>query len=233
MSSISSTSASSPEKLLRTKQPQYYSKFSKVQLDKVRAIRARHPSDWDAVKNLRASGFSRYPGFQGAKVNWIDELDHSDSTLSILTAVSGSKWLATMRIQDGRNGALEAEKYIDLKSLLTSEHLPSAQFSRLSVMKDPDAIHAMAGLFKAGFIWCLRNNIASIVCTTPRWSYPIYEAMSFCSLGVRGEFIHSFSSPTPHRTLLLSVKDAPSLWQRDSNPMLNQFVSLDHPNLIV
>jgi hypothetical protein len=138
-----------------------------------------------------------------------------------------------MRVQDGRNQQLEAAMHMDLDSLLAEDHLPAAQFSRLSVMKDPDAIHAMAGLFKAGFLWCRRNGIASIICTTPRWSYPIYEAMSFISLGTRGEFVHTFGSPAPHKTLLLPVKDAPLFWQRDANPMLTQFVDLEHPNLIV
>jgi hypothetical protein len=211
----------------------YYSRFSTVQLDKVRVIKAQQLSEWKQVEMLRAGGFSRYPGFQEEPIDWIDELDRSESTFSLLAAGPDGNWVATMRIQDGRNNMLEVSKYIDINSLLTREHTPAAQFSRLSVKKDPGAIHAMAGLFKAGFLWCKRNNIAAIICATPRWSYPIYQSMSFTSLGASGEFTHNFSSPTPHKTLLLPVGDAPSLWKRDANPMFDQFVELEHPDLIV
>ena len=208
-----------------------HQRFAKINLAGIRVIRAKTSEDWFHVARLRADGFARVPGFREPPKTWTDELDTSDRAFTLLASGQNHEWIATMRVQDGRKGPLELAKSINLGSLLKPNEHPTAQFSRLSVAKGPDSMSAMFGLFKAGWRWCVRQQVSSILCATPPWARPIYDFMLFRTLGKEGEFVHEFPAPVPHISMLLPVSASIDMWRRAGIPVLGQFVDLHHPDL--
>jgi hypothetical protein len=168
------------------------------------------------------------PKFDIPPESWIDEVDASGSALTLLACGQANEWIATMRIQDGRLQALELSKFVNLEKLLHAHEKPVAQFSRLSVAKDPDSINTMFGLFKAAWLWCLNQGLSSGVCATPRWSQPIYDFMLFRPLA---EFIHQFPAKTRHVAMVLPASAPIELWRSDIVTVRDQFVEFNHPNL--
>ncbi len=208
-----------------------YNRFAKISLEGIRVIRAKTPEDWYHVTRLRAEGFSRVPGFSEAPKTWTDELDTSDRAFTLLACGQTNGWIATMRVQDGRKGPLELAKFVNFESLLKPTEQPTSQLSRLSVVKGPNSMNAMFGLFKAAWRWCVRQQISSMICATPPWARPIYDFLTFRPLGTEGEFVHDFPVPTRHITMLVSVSAPFELWRSDNMPLREQIVDIIHPDL--
>jgi acyl carrier protein len=209
-------------------------RFASACFDAVRVIRATTPEHWAAVSRLRASGFSRIPGFNQHPEKWTDNLDESPQAFSLLACGRSGQWSATMRVQDGRLGALEIAKFINIQAILKTHQHPAVQMARLSVLHGPEAMDLMFGIIKAAWGWCIRNEMASIICAAPSWTRDIYDFMLFSSLGPAGEFFHDFPTPTPHATMLLSpLVGAELLWRTNNHPLCGQFFDTYHPGLFI
>jgi len=203
---------------------------SRIDLGGVRVRVAVSDADFGIVAELRRTGFSRVIP-DSANVCWIDDLDHAPGVFSLIGYSEQGEPVASMRVQDGRRGALELERFVPLVELVGPEDLPATQFGRLSVIKAPGSRTVMYGLFKAAWRWALRENIRNIVITTPPWSKPIYDAMFFAALGPRGEFLHQYAGGAPHITMTLPVLGAEKIWRVGGSPLCQQIFDTDHPHL--
>lgn len=207
-----------------------HARQSRVDLSGVRVRVAATNADFEIVADLRRTGFSRVIP-DSTNICWIDELDSAPGVFSLIGFSEHGEPVATMRVQDGRTGPLELERFVPLVELVTPDDLPATQFGRLSVIKAPGSPIVMYGLFKAAWRWGFRENIRSIVITTPPWSKPIYDAMFFAALGPRGEFLHQYAGGAPHVTMTLPVFGAEKIWRVGGSPLCQQIFDTDHPHL--
>lgn len=203
---------------------------SRIDLSGVRVRIADSDADFQLVAEIRRAGFGRVVN-TSVQTMWLDVLDDSLGTFSLLGYTADGQPVATMRVQDGRLCRLELEQYVPLHELVGQNELPATQFARLSVLKSPASPAVMYGLFKAAWRWALQENIRSLLLTTPPWSKHLYEAMCFDSLGPRGEFIHSYAGGVLHATMRLPVEDAEKIWRATLSPLCTQMFDVQHPKL--
>ena len=210
------------------------SRYRNVDLSRIQVKRATSQTDFDLVAELRRSGFSRVIGNKEARaISWIDQTDRSPGVFTLLGFSSQGQAIATMRIQDSRIGSLELQRFVDVETLISHEDKPVAQFSRLTASKGEQSVSAMFGLFKAGWLWCMKEQLKSIVIATPHWSKPIYDFMLFNDLGPLGRFKHQFAGDSEHVTMKLPVQEAEYIWRRGGQPLCAQFTEIEHADLVV
>lgn len=208
-------------------------RYSRVDLSRVRVIRAETEEEFEIVGRIRAAGFGRVSSEERGPRDWIDESDRKAGVRSLIGFDPQGDPVATMRVQDEREGPLELNRFVPLDLLLREEVRPAAQFARLSVLKTSASPDVMFGLFKAAWRWCLREGLESIVLASPPWARPIYDFMQFESLGAEGEFEHALAGGARHVSMRLPVKGASRRWQAAGHPLYAAFVETEHSALFV
>jgi hypothetical protein len=208
-------------------------RYSRVDLSRVRVIRAETDEEFEIVGRLRAAGFGRVSSGERGPQDWLDESDRRAGVRSLIGFDPTGDPVATMRVQDGREGPLELGRFVPLDRLLSDKARPAAQFARLSVMKAAASPDAMFGIFKAAWRWCLREGLESIVLASPPWARPIYDFMLFEHLGPEGEFDHELAGGARHVSMRLPVREAVDRWREARHPLYPAFVEVEHPALSV
>jgi hypothetical protein len=206
-------------------------RYSRVDLSRVRVIRAETDEEFEIVGRLRAAGFGRVSSAERCPQDWLDESDRRAGVRSLIGFDPMGEPVATMRVQDERESPLELGRLVPLNRLLPDEARPAAQFARLSVMKAATSPDVMFGIFKAAWRWCLREGLESIVLASPPWARPIYDFMLFEHLGPEGEFEHELAGGARHVTLCLPVSEAVDRWRQARHPLYPAFVEAEHPAL--
>lgn len=204
-------------------------RYAAIDLAGITVRRAVSDDDFALVGRLREAGFSRVT--DNTTTEWVDDFDRSPGVFSLIAYNSLNEPVATMRVQDGRVAELELARFVPLDSLLDSLGKPAIQGARLSVVKNARSMDAMIALFKAGWLWCRRENIKSIVMANPPWVKPLYDFLLFEDLGSSGHFQHAFLANTPHITMGMPVDRPASTWMAVQHPLCSQFNELVHPGL--
>lgn len=210
----------------------WVSRYAQVNLDGITVRKAVTEADFDLVAHLRATGYARFSSESDPTLDWVDTVDRMRHNTVLIAYDEAAAPVATMRMQDSRTGALEITRFVPLDTLLRPELRPPLQIGRLSVLKGPRATDAMFGMFKASWLWCLKNDIGSMVIASPPWARHIHEFMHFEHLGPRGNFSHALARNALHITMALSVPEAEPLWRRHRNPLCMQIFDTEHPLLI-
>lgn len=207
-------------------------RYAAVTLESVRVRRAVTEDDFEVVASLRRAGFSRVMNGHPDTVAWIDDVDRTPGTFSLIASIDDQD-VGTLRVQDGRMTPVELTRFVDFMPLLRPEEKPVAQFARLSMLKTPRSPEAMFGLFKAAWHWCYRQGHGGIVIATPVWSKPIYDFMVFRPLGPEAQFTHPFARQATHYTMVLQAKNAEDVWRACRHPLCEQFCDIEHLDLLL
>lgn len=202
-----------------------------LSLERVSVKRARMAADFEAVSELRMTGFSRISRCDIRNMNWIDESDLNPSNICLIAYDHTDCPIGTLKITDGRANQLELEKYVHVTEFLPNTYFPLCQYSRLSVLKGPDSLNAMVGLFKSAWSWSRSERLTTIIIATPPWSKHIYDKMCFTDIGPIGEFEHPLAGNAHHVVMTLPVDDVPVLWRKSSSDWVEQFFETEHLNL--
>lgn len=207
-----------------------FARYGKVKLDFVQVRRAATRDDFASVAAIRRAGFARVSDQDPDNVEWVDEVDMLSGTFSLIAAVGGED-IGTLRIQDGRAGCVELQRFVDFMPALKANEMPFAQFARLSVQKSPHSGDAMFSLFKSAWLWCYRERLGGIVLATPIWAKSIYKFMMFRDLGPQSEFRHPFARNAVHYSMAISVPNVEKIWRDAGNPLADEFFGTHHPHL--
>lgn len=207
-----------------------FERFAQADLQRAVVRRARTEEDWTTVERLRRDGFSRVRGVR-RDGQWLDDLDRSPCTHSLIGYTLEGEPIVTLRVQDGRMGPLELSQFVRIDRVLKPSEEPAAQFGRLSVVRSPERVHVMFGVFKAAWKWCFDQGLATIVIASPSWAQPIYDFMHFEGSGPEGQFAHRFARGAIHQTSKLPVQQAERIWRSHGQPLSDQFFGMEHPNI--
>ena len=216
------------EELIQSIRNSRHERYAGADLNRAIVRRAVSAADWELVARLRKDGFTRVPGVD-AHGPWVDELDQSPASFSLLGFALDGTPLATMRVQDGRHGPLELARFIDIDTVLRPDEQPAAQFGRLSVLRSPENTHVMFGIFKAAWQWCFREAMQTIIIASPAWSKSIYEFMHFDSAGEAGQFRHHYAGGARHETMMLPIPALEARWRSRDMPLSDQYFAVHHP----
>ncbi|MGH9512511.1 MAG: hypothetical protein ACRD2U_10295 [Terriglobales bacterium] len=211
--------------------------YANVNLAGIKVQKAESEEDFKIVAQLREAGFSRVSrnaeggGTASPNRTWLDDIDHQLGIFSLIGYDDMGTPIATMRVQDGRVADLELERFVSVDSLLTHEQKPAMQCARLSVIKSSQSANVMFAVFKSAWLWCLREEMRSIIIATPQWSKHVYDYMLFADFGAKGCFLHDFAGGAPHVSMQMPVAKAEEIWRAENNPLCEQFFDIRHPAL--
>lgn len=218
------------EQLVQSPRSSRHERYARADLHRAIVRRAVSDADWDLVAQLRRDGFSRVPGVDDSGP-WLDELDRSPAAFSLLGFSLDGTPLATMRVQNGRHGPLELNRFIDVDAVLNPDERPAAQFGRLSVLRSPENTHVMFAVFKTAWQWCFQEGLQTIIIASPSWSKSIYDFILFDSAGEAGRFEHHYAGGAVHETMKLPMQSLEPLWRSCDMPLADQFFAMQHPML--
>ncbi len=206
-------------------------RYAAVDLAGIRVRRAQTEADFALVARLREAGFSRVADQPPA--SWIDDFDRSPGVFSLVAYDALDRAIGTIRLQDGRISNLELQRFVPLDSLLSLQERPVVQVSRLSVIRDPEASSAMIALFKAVWLWCVKEDVTTIVMASPPWVRAVYDYLLFDDCGPLGQFRHDFAGGALHVSMKIPVARPLMEWPVCGHPLSHQFNAVVHPDLVV
>jgi predicted GNAT family N-acyltransferase len=188
--------------------------------------------DQSRVAELRRRGFGRHLSDEERdSVDWLDENDRNPDTTLLLATTVDDEPVATLRLSSGRERDTGLASYVPLNRILHDIERPYVQFARLSAPRSARARDAMFALFKSAWRISERTGHKSIVLAAPPWARRTYELLQFRDVGDKGEFVHAFGRPVPHRTMVLPIHDIYNFWRSHSNPLCDLFFDNEHAQL--
>lgn len=140
--------------------------------------------------------------------------------------------LGTMRIQTNQFNPLSVEKSVQLPEWMQGRAL--AETTRLGVTNDKVGNMVKTVLVKAGYLFCVKNNIPYMVITA---RFPIdrqYDRLLFKDVFPEGGFIpleHVFN--LPHRVMHFDVFGGEGLWSERRHPLLTFMRYTHHPDILL
>ncbi len=140
--------------------------------------------------------------------------------------------LGTMRIQTNLHRPLTLESSIDLPAWMAGKRL--AEATRLGITQDKVGRVVKTVLFKAFYLYCLRQQIDHMVITARAPIDRQYDRLLFQDLHPGMGYVplaHVFN--LPHRVMHLNVPGAQALWDAADHPMLGYMCHTEHPDLLV
>lgn len=138
--------------------------------------------------------------------------------------------LGTLRIQTNRYRALTLEGSVDLPGWLAESSL--AEATRLAVSEARIGRVVKTMLFKAFYLYCIRNDIDWMVIGARAPLDRMYEALLFRDLFPEQGYVPlKHAGNLPHRILALELDTADARWRAARHPMYDLFVNTRHPDI--
>lgn len=188
--------------------------------------------DLAKVIEIRHSAYARHlPASLTVALRKPEAIDQAAGTVLLLAEsnLDGSP-VGTMRIQTNRFAPLALEQSICLPGWMNGKVL--AEATRLGVAQEASGRLVKAALFKAYYLYCLRNGVDHMVITARAPLDRQYERMLFKDV-VPGmgyqPLAHVFN--LPHRIMYLNVKEVRQQWETVNHPMLGFMCHTEHPSL--
>ncbi len=201
-----------------------------VDLAGIRVRRAVTSADFSLVADLRRASAPRL-SFRPAQ-EWLDALDYSLQTFSLIAYDETGAPAATLRIQDGVASDLEMARIIPLDAVLTIRQMPVVQLGRFGIADLDRGSDAMAALFKAAWVWCLECEIANMLAAVPAWLQPLCTALTFEKAGGEEALPEIYLGGVWHTVMILPVRRLITVWEEARHPLAEQFLRTAHPDLM-
>lgn len=162
-----------------------------------------------------------------------EQADFSTSSVVLLaeSRLDGSA-LGTMRIQTNANGPLALERSLALPDALGNSVL--AEATRLGVSEGRVGTLVKTALFKAFYLYCLRNDVDWMVVAGRAPVDRQYRRLLFDDVYPDLGYIPlRHAGNLPHRVMKFEVRTAQERWAAVRHPMFKFMVETHHPDIVL
>ena len=193
---------------------------------------AQNESDLRKAVAVRHTAYARHLDAQVTDLlRQAEKADTAPGTTLLLaeSKIDGSA-LGSMRIQTNAHGPLAVEQSVCLPDEMQGQKL--AEATRLAIAGDHTGHLVKSMLVKAGYLFCLRNEIQYMLITERSPVDRQYQRMLFRDLFPDQGYIplaHVFG--LPHRVMYFDVLDGEALWSQKRHPLLNFMRWTLHPDI--
>jgi hypothetical protein len=190
------------------------------------------PADVNKAVAVRHAAYARHLDASVADLmRQAEKADTAPGTTLLLaeSKVDGSA-LGSMRIQTNTNGPLALEQSVRLPDEMQGQKL--AEATRLAIAGDHTGHLVKSMLVKAGYLFCLRNEVHYMLITARSPVDRQYQRLLFRDLYPEQGYIplaHVFG--LPHRVMYFDVFDGEALWSQRQHPLLNFMRWTLHPDI--
>lgn len=162
------------------------------------------------------------------------EVQDNEAGFVVLLAeskIDGSP-LGTMRIQVNRFRPLVLEQSVELPEWLRHRRL--AEATRLGVIESRVGRLVTTVLFKAFYLYCMRNSVEWMVVAGRSPIDRQYDRLMFADVYPELGYIPlAHAGNLLHRVMSFDVPGAQDLWQAAAHPLYNFIVRTNHPDIDV
>lgn len=190
------------------------------------------PKELDKAVAIRHAAYARH--LEPAIADALRAPEPLDSMPGVAVLLAESKLdgspLGTMRIQTNAYRPLTLESSVTLPEWMAGKRL--AEATRLGITQDKVGRVVKTVLFKAFYLYCLREQIDHMVITARAPIDRQYDRLLFQDLHPGMGYVplaHVFN--LPHRVMHLNVPGAQALWDSADHPMLGYMCHTEHPDL--
>jgi hypothetical protein len=183
---------------------------------------------------IRHAAYARH--LEPAIADALRDAEPLDSQPGVAVLLAESKLdgspLGTMRIQTNLHRPLTLEASVPLPAWMAGKRL--AEATRLGITQDKVGRVVKTVLFKAYYLYCIREQIDHMVITARTPIDRQYERLLFQDVHPGMGFVplaHVFN--LPHRIMHLNVPGAQALWDAADHPMLGYMCHTEHPDLLL
>jgi hypothetical protein len=190
------------------------------------------PADLNQAVSVRHTAYARHLDASVADLmRQAEKADTAPGTTLLLaeSKVDGSV-LGSMRIQTNVHGPLAVEQSVRLPDEMQGHKL--AEATRLAIAGDRTGHLVKSMLVKAGYLFCLRNEVQYMLITARSPVDRQYQRLLFRDLYPDQGYIplaHVFG--LPHRVMYFDVFDGEALWSERKHPLLDFMRWTLHPDI--
>jgi hypothetical protein len=190
------------------------------------------PADLNQAVAVRHTAYARHLDASVADLmRQAEKADTAPGTTLLLaeSKVDGSV-LGSMRIQTNVHGPLAVEQSVRLPDEMQGHKL--AEATRLAIAGDRTGHLVKSMLVKAGYLFCLRNEVQYMLITARSPVDRQYQRLLFRDLYPEQGYIplaHVFG--LPHRVMYFDVFDGEALWSERKHPLLDFMRWTLHPDI--
>lgn len=188
-------------------------------------------ADIDKAVSIRHAAYERHIPAVAALLEKPEPIDYEPGTAVLLaeSKLDGAP-LGTMRIQTNRFRPLALEQSMPLPGWLKS--CSQAEATRLGVSREPVGRLVKTALFKAYFLYCLREEIEWMVITARAPLDRQYEALLFEDAVPGAGFVPMrHVGNIPHRVMSFNVDLAEWNWRQAKHPLYRFVFMTRHPDI--
>ena len=192
------------------------------------------PEELDKAVAIRHAAYARH--LEPAIADALRAPEPLDSMPGVAVLLAESKLdgspLGTMRIQTNTHRPLTLESSVTLPEWMAGKRL--AEATRLGITQDRVGRVVKTVLFKAFYLYCLREQIDYMVIAGRAPVDRQYEKLLMSEVYPGMGYIplkHMFD--IPHRVMQLNIPAAQGIWEAADHPMLGYMCHTDHPDLLI
>jgi hypothetical protein len=190
------------------------------------------PADLNQAVAVRHTAYARH--LDASVVDLMRQAEKADTALGTTLLLAESKVdgsvLGSMRIQTNVYGPLALEQSVRLPDEMQGHKL--AEATRLAIAGDRTGHLVKSMLVKAGYLFCLRNEVQYMLITARSPVDRQYQRLLFRDLYPEQGYIplaHVFG--LPHRVMYFDVFDGEALWSERKHPLLDFMRWTLHPDI--
>lgn len=191
----------------------------------------KNEEDMAKAIQIRQSAYARHVPEIAALLMKPEPFDYDDGSIVLLaeSKLDGSA-LGSMRLQTNRYQKLKLEASVDLPDWLKGQTL--AESARLGVVRSGIGRLVKTIMFKAYFMYCLREKIDWIVLTARPVLDKQYETLWFRDVFPESKYIPmKHDANIPHRVMALNVPTIEPGWKQAGHPLYDLFFKTVHPDI--
>ncbi len=190
-------------------------------------------ADEDALQRalrMRKAAYQRHvPDFAST----MDQPESYDSDPDALILLAESKLdgspVGTLRLQANRFRPLSLEQSVDLPAWVSGRLIGA---TRLGVEAGEPGRMVRLALFKAGYLYCMRERIDWLVLAARSPLDRIYAGLRFCDVFGEKEFMPlAHAQNIPHRIMAFHPGTAEALWRGAQHPLYTFMALTYHPDI--
>jgi hypothetical protein len=189
--------------------------------------------DLEKAVRIRHAAYMRHvPGF----AQTLATAESSDSEPGVVVLLAESKFdgspVGTMRIQTNEFKPLSLENSLLLPAEMSSQRL--AEATRLGVTQERVGRMVTTALFKAFYLYCVKQRIDSMVITARSPVDRHYDRLLFKDVYPEMGYIpFKHVGNLPHRVMSLQVGLVNEIWEDAQHPLFNFFFRTFHDDINV
>ena len=190
--------------------------------------KAKTKEDFEKVFSVRWEGYKRY---FSSRHGVIDRFDFSTNTTLLIAEDEYYNPVGTIRIMDRRYGKIELDNYLDINSILSDHEKPCIHVNRFSIPRNPNSSLIKLLLWKGILIYCMRNQIDTILKSVRPAAARLYRSLQFQKVEPLGIYHHPLLGNLEHHTYKVSISRKRKILKEENPVLYNFFFKEYHLNI--